>query len=108
MRPKKPNRSHRPNRPQIGLIGLIDLIDLKNLVDLIALIDLIDLTNLRERLQRELIEDQKDSDWGFATESLNIGEYCVLVCMCATCPHARAEARKWERKRRWLGGRRQN
>ena len=45
----------------------MDQIDLVVLIDLKSPIDLIDLRGLvdqREQLQGELIEDQKDSDWG--------------------------------------------
>ena len=53
----------------IGLKDQIDLIDQIDLVGLITLIDLIDLTDLREQLQRELMQNQKDSVWGYSLVS---------------------------------------
>ena len=40
------------------------LIDLRDQIDLVGLMALIDLTDPREQLHRELIQEQKDSDWG--------------------------------------------
>ena len=57
----------------VGLIDLIDImspIDLLDLVDLMVLIDVIDLTDLREQLQRELMKEEADSDWGLSPLSL--------------------------------------
>ena len=55
-----PDAGRKGPKKLIGRISPIGLIDQIDLVDLVALIDL---TSPREQLQKELIQDQKDSDW---------------------------------------------